>query len=72
MAVSKVPAAFRCRCARHRLPCNDRATQEDMRCDLCRKGECSLLAIGPHDAPVKWMHVKMVTWKAAFPVPAGH
>jgi hypothetical protein len=43
---------FRCQCARFTdvngdpRPCTARMTQEDLLCDICRGGRCSMLSIG--------------------------
>jgi len=40
---------LQCRCAKWDLPCTAAATQEDMRCDVCRSG-CAILRLYPQGA----------------------
>ena len=60
--MSDFPPEFRCRCGRHSLVCQRKATQEDMRCDACREG-CSLIGIG--EPPGRWFHAVITDWKFA-------
>jgi hypothetical protein len=36
----------RCWCDKWPRRCTNRVTQEDMRCDLCRRGRCELVVAG--------------------------
>ena len=55
--------AFLCQCQKWPpIPCQERMTQEDLRCDACRGGRCIL--VGVVGQPVA-MHAMITDWKVS-------
>lgn len=58
----------RCQCGRWPEACASRMTQEDLLCDLCRRGRCSVTRIGG-DGPALHMEWRTSPYEPAPPPP---